>query len=100
VIGHVSYLDIHPQMRAQAAKKAKERIRGMMTEFLTPAQMSYLNDKLELISKWELGLIEVKPIEDSDLVPVGYWDRLQEWVSHCPTLPEEPSGDSEEEPLI
>jgi hypothetical protein len=55
-VGHVTYLDLSPEQRRQAAKAVREKVRAALANpFLTNEQKSALTYQLERITHWEHG---------------------------------------------
>jgi hypothetical protein len=55
-IQHVTYLDLTPEQRRDAAKTARTRLQTMISNpFLQPDQVKYLHDQMERLVQWERG---------------------------------------------
>lgn len=57
-IGRMSFLDLSPEKRAQAAAAAISRLKTQLDNpFLTAEQTKFLQEKITQISHWEQGLV-------------------------------------------
>jgi hypothetical protein len=65
-IKHLTYLDIPPDKRQAAAKKSRERLRGLLgNPTLTPSQVSSISDQMVRLDKWERGELPTTDIPPS-----------------------------------
>lgn len=61
-IRHLTYLDLTPEQRREGAKGAREQLRqAAASPYLTLEQRAAINERTELIHKWEKGDLEVTP---------------------------------------
>jgi hypothetical protein len=69
-VGHLTYLDLSPEQRQQAAGRARERLRSHLANpFMTADQAKLLQEQAEKIDRWEAGLLPVEtPRQPSPLL--------------------------------
>ena len=82
-VGRLTYLDLTPGQRTEAAKAARQRVRtAMANPLLTPDQQVALQAHLRLIDNWESGRIPVSAHpEQKSFTGVEHTVELTETVS-------------------
>lgn len=69
-VQHLTYLDIPPSQRREAAAAARKRLHEHLSNpFLSPEQARTAHEKLTALDRWEAGQIHVrtatKPVQHS-----------------------------------
>jgi hypothetical protein len=62
MIKHISYLQLNPRVRAQAAERARTQLRAVLTNtVMTPESAAMVNKRLADLDLWEHGKMPEHP---------------------------------------
>ena len=78
MLGHLNYLDISPEKRAEAAAKARDQLRAaIMNPAITAEQRADLQARLTRLNQWAAGTL---PSSASTRTPQNHSVGLDETV--------------------
>lgn len=82
-IQHMTYLDIPATQRSEAAKVARQKIQGMLTNpFMEQDQVVFLHARLTQLDMWEQGLLPTPPSaaaprQLAEAIPDAEWEDVE-----------------------